>query len=212
MKQTLDFLQEHWAVLAPILLEIVARIVPTGKNLSLIENAFKLITKILSIIPNNKTGGGTHVIVLFVLSMLCYSVSAQNNSQIKALYSFNTQDSTGIKTTRDFYQSLYNNTGGLYFNKLSNKWRVWAGTCPTCSVDSTWVDLLNPGGSGGAGLKFAKSGVHADLDTVKLGGALTESAVITAGGNSFVVTNIDPVTPSNSTSFLMFPADLTISS
>lgn len=85
-----------------------------------------------------------------VMLLLCFYTCShgQNNAQTKGIYSYNTTDTVFLQNTRSNLQTLYGNTGGIYFDKTRNKWRVWAGKCPTCSQDSAWVDLLNPSGGG----------------------------------------------------------------
>ena len=47
MNKVFDFLANNWAFLSPVLLEIVLRVVPTEKNVSIIDNVVKVIGLIL---------------------------------------------------------------------------------------------------------------------------------------------------------------------
>lgn len=127
-------------------------------------------------------------IVFSLLLFACYTqpVSSQNSVNAKGIFTGNTQDSTSIKNTLSSLQALYGNYGGLYFNNLTNKWRIWVGTCPACSVDSTWIDLPLAGGT--TGLTSANNGLSTPTCcNVQLGGPLIKSTTISNASFPLVI-------------------------
>jgi hypothetical protein len=147
MKNALNFIIDHWILITPIILEIGARVIPTEKNYSILSHAVKLLNVVIPNLKKDKNDGGItlHLIIIFVLSSV-YSY-AQTNSTVKALLSTNVTDTTLIQNARASLQANNGNSSGLYFDKGRNKWKIWIGTCATCTVDSAWVDLLSIGGS-----------------------------------------------------------------
>ena len=103
--------------------------------------------------------------------MIISKCHAQNSVAAKAWYSYNTQDSTSLINTRSSLQTLYGNTGGFYFNKITNKWRVWNG--------SAWVDLFSA-----PSLATANNGLSVLGSNIQLGGPLIKNTDI-SGGSTF---------------------------
>src|SRR6185369_10197642 len=159
MKQMIiDFIADNWQYIAPVLMyEITVRLKPTKQNLSLMDALFKFVSFILpnysshatELIKTDKVTGEAldektdvtmkHVVKLIILfCFISFSSFAQLNQSAKAYFSYNA-DSATIRTNMANIQLYYGNSGGLYYNKQSSKWRIYS--------DSTWHDLL--GGSGG---------------------------------------------------------------
>jgi hypothetical protein len=174
MKQIWNFILENWDVIAPIVYEIIVRVIPTKKNLSLIDNGWKILNLIVT---NRRKPHGNETIanssgktknivnvridkhILSVLLVLISFVSvAQINQTGKAYFSYNANDSVFIKNTRQSYQTNTGNTGVLWFDEWQNKWRIWDG--------SQYVDLIQNSASG---LVAASNGLWDDGGTVKLG-------------------------------------------
>lgn len=156
--QILDFLQVHWLYIVPVV-EALLRIIPTKKNISLIDNAWKLLN---FIITNRRKPDGSELItseqnekvknfvqaritkhVLKAILILCsFSSFGQNPiyTQSRAYLGYNASDTAAIQSTRTSLQTLTGNAGGLYFDKTRNKWRIWDGT--------QWTNLTGQGGTG----------------------------------------------------------------
>lgn len=60
--KVLDFIIDYWPLLSPVILEIILRLTPTGKDLSVISNIVKLLDKI---IPNIRKPKGDEGIAEF---------------------------------------------------------------------------------------------------------------------------------------------------
>ncbi len=134
----MKFIFENWELLSAFafgVLEIVLRLTPTDKNYSLLERIFKLLDKIVPNIRKDKTRGWTKLIFLFAF-VNCLNLSssfAQTLAVNKAFFSTNVTDTAFIQTSRTNLETNNGNTGGLYFDKVRDKWRVWTG--------SAWADL-----------------------------------------------------------------------
>lgn len=77
---------------------------------------------------------------LFFASLFCLfglTAFSQNNGIFKGWASINA-DSAVFKTVVSNLQGTYGDIGALYYNRESNKWRIFA--------DSTWIDLPLSGG------------------------------------------------------------------
>ena len=118
---------------------------------------------------------------LFIALLFVSGVAfSQTNGRFKSIASFNT-DSTTVKAEIAGLQLMYNNVGALYYNKQSNKWRIFS--------NGTWSDLDTGGGASyifGNGLILAGDSVV--IDSAKVGlksdlsgwltGMLTNNAAI----------------------------------
>lgn len=180
-----DFIADKWPVISPIIYEIIVRIYPTGRNLSLLDNAFKLLSWI---IPNNSTHKTSiissedpttskttnkHVLKLIAIFMLCSVGSfAQLNYSAKSYRSYGSDSATTKSEVRVLNQNIGtgHQTGALYYNTSSKKWRVFS--------DSLWFDM-------NMGAPFALgngSATTANINHVDWGGTLNSDAIII--GNS----------------------------
>jgi hypothetical protein len=178
MKNTLDFATEHWGILSTLLYEFLTRVIPTKKNLSLIDNGLKILGFILK---NRKSGGGVHKILMIALLFISCNSVAQLNSTAKSFRSYNA-DSLTVRTEVSGLQLMYENVGALYYNNQSSKWRIF--------YDSAWHDLL--GGSGGGGGTYtAGNGLTLSGTIFKSGGLLTDATTEFTGNglgtNSFKI-------------------------
>lgn len=74
-------------------------------------------------------------ILVLILTVLCVAGYAQNNLLGGGLFIYKngTQDTAFLQTTRANLQTNYGNSGGLYFDKVRNRWKIWDG--------SAWVSL-----------------------------------------------------------------------
>ena len=119
MTKVIQFLTDYWPVLAPILWELVVRLQPTDKSLSLLTLVFRILN---GVFPDKNKNGGTHI-VIWLLFLLPLASMSQNNIQGRAVYNWDSYspsnpDTTAIKATLTSYQSLYGDAGGLYYNKF----------------------------------------------------------------------------------------------
>jgi hypothetical protein len=129
--KVLDFISEYWMYLSPIIYELIVRLLPTQKNYSMLDLTFEVLNKTVPNIRKNKV---VKLVVILALAGVTSSF-AQINTTSKGFFSTNVTDTASVKNTRTSLQSSNGNTGGLYFDKTRNKWRVWNGT--------TWIDLIN---------------------------------------------------------------------
>lgn len=182
MKKFLEFITTHWDVIAPCVYEIIVRIIPTKKNLSLIDNGWKILN---FVITNKRKPAATdvydwnsetknkiavdrnkHILHCIIFVFASLTVTAQNpNNQFKATY-YNTPaaDTAFVKNTRLSLQNLNGPTAGIMFNETQNKWRVW-----NPDIDD-WSDW-NITGSGATGAFWP------------LSGSANKTAPVTIGGN-----------------------------
>lgn len=190
MKQIWNFILENWDVIAPIIYEIIVRVIPTKKNLSLIDNGWKILNLVITnrrkphgneniTSVTGKTKNAVNVrIDKHILSMLFILISftslAQVNQFGKGFFSYNVADTAFIQTTRNNYQTTQGNTGVVYFDESRNKWRIWDGT--------QYVDLINDAVSG---IATASNGLNVVGSDVRLGGTLTMDTQITGNDVGF---------------------------
>jgi len=151
--KTIDFMTQNYDTIlavAGIVYELAARIWPTSKNISIIDNVIKVFAKIVpnrskkttkivdavNTVNDSVSLSNNHIIKMIIFFMLCSLGSfAQLNTNVKSLNSYNT-DSTTVRSNSTQLQIAYGNQiGTLYYNKQSHKWRVFQ--------DSVWYDLLN---------------------------------------------------------------------
>lgn len=169
-----QFLLNNWEPISGIaiaLYELIVRHAATPRDLSLISNFKKIID---AIAPNKKSDGTLHIIMFVLISSFAYGQSPVITQQRAAMFT-NGLDTATFQSTRTSLQTANGNTGGLYFDKTRNKWRIWNG--------SVWVDLLNT--SSGISNVTASNGLTATGTTTKniaLGGALN-SGLTTINGN-----------------------------
>lgn len=114
------------------------------------------------------------ILKLIVLGLL-FSVPAfaQNNATVKAIQSWNA-DSTTVRALANLDSIMGRETGWLYFNNVTRKWRL--GIATPDSV--TWYDIGTGSGTGGGLVNFATNGLHLNADSVALGGTLWTDAGI----------------------------------
>lgn len=186
MKDLIQFLQDNWLSglqLSVVLWEIIVRLKPSDKTLSLLTMLWRLLNAIL---PDKRAGGGTHI-VIWLLMLLPFLGHSQNNMQGRAMYSWDasaTPDTVTIKNVLTSYQTKYSDSSaaGLYWNKFSKKWRIWIFVCPDTSQHrGCWVDLPTSSGSGHA--LYFKNGLTklADSTTVNFGGTITSQRSLVSG-------------------------------
>jgi hypothetical protein len=178
--------------------EILVRIFPTRKNISILDNSMKIINAV--IVNKRKMSGNElhaghdskgnllnkiyvktdkHIISVFILMLLSLAAFSQSpiTTQSRGLFLYNGSDTTTLKNTRTSLQSATGNTGGLFFDKTNNKWRVWDGTA--------WVNwnLFN---SSGAATVTASNGLTKTLNNITLGGTLASNTTINGASNNLV--------------------------
>lgn len=166
LEQIGNFIIEHWEKLSPVLYEIIVRIIPTRTNISIIDNMWKILNLIITnrrkpkgneMIANTSNGKIKNLIdvridkhVLFALLIFVSSVTCVAQSpvttQSRGLFLYNGSDTTSLKNIRQNLQNITGNTGGLIFDKINNKWRVWD------PADTAWVDwnFFNGGSASGS--------------------------------------------------------------
>lgn len=132
MKKVIDFILENYEYLAPLVYELVVRLLPTKKNLSIVD----LIYKILNfVIPNIRK---QHLSIILVF--ISFTLSAQNNSNIRQIRFFDVASSNDTIPT-----SSGSHAGRMWYDFNSNQWR---GT-----QDTVNVSFINIGDTtGGAGI------------------------------------------------------------
>jgi hypothetical protein len=78
------------------------------------------------------------ILLLILLFVVLHNiVKAQTNITYKAATSYNSDSST-VRTNTTTYAGLYGNIGAMYYNRQSNKWRVFQA--------GSWYDLVNVSG------------------------------------------------------------------
>ena len=152
MKEVIKFIFENWESglgISVFLYELIARIKPTNKDWSIVNKVLHILDLIIPNLEVNKETGKVQrkkkvniikmIGLFFVLSALSNGVNAQQNPNNKfgAIYSYLNQntDTVNIQSTRTALETFFGNTGGLYFDRQRDKWRVWDGT--------QWRDLLS---------------------------------------------------------------------
>jgi len=167
--ELLNFLHIHWAEISLLTYEIIARLVPTSKNLSLVDLLLKLTGKGLEItqkgadkiLPNNQKNT-LKSFFLFALLLIGLSANAQLNLTGKTL-----RLTTGI-AAKDTLANAVN--GQLYFNHTTQDLRLRQA--------GTWQTLVPGAGGGGGGLSTANNGLTAGGANVQLGGALIANTTL----------------------------------
>lgn len=202
MKQSIDFLIEHKEAILAFLVavyELLARIVPTSKSVSILTLVMKVITYI---VPDKSKGYTkitkqpatpfekqpdtvkhtyTHVIKLLIPLMLFAGIaSAQLNQSAKSVRLYNA-DSVTVRSEVQTLQNTYGNIGALYYNAPQNKFRIF--------YNNAWHDLTTSGGGGG--VTSLINGLTLTGTVGKLGGTLSENTAIDAGTNNFSLTGIN---------------------
>lgn len=180
MNETLKFIMDNWVEgvgLLAIVGEIVALVVPTEKNRSIVAKVLKVLTLVIGVV-NRKKGGGKFLTLLFLFtSSLLF---AQNNSTYKAAYSYNA-DSTTVKINVGAMYNAGLDLGAMYYNHQSNKWRVFQ--------NGVWKDLISVSGGGGGSYAF-ENGLTLTGSTVTLGGTLNDNTSIAGDGYTFSMNNL----------------------
>jgi len=187
------------ALLAAIY-EVFARVRPTDKNWSLIDNAFKIL---MYLIPNRskqittvkKEDGivkcvDTHVLKMIALFlMISVSGFSQLNGTFKSIRSYNA-DSLTVKTEVQGLQVMYDSAvGALYYNHQHSpgKWRIF--------YNSGWHDLVGSGGSTPFTLHNG-NGITAVSDSANWGGTLWQDVVLddnTIGSSTISIGGNTPI-------------------
>lgn len=187
IEEIIKFWHSNSDLLTPILIglyELVARIVPTKRNLSIIENAVKLLG---IIVKNRRTPDpndnasldgaknkvtvtrNKHIISCLLLLIVSVSASAQLTGTFRAVRygSFNSSNQfVGADTT--------------FLNLTPNQYPV--GTLIR-EVNSDTLYYKFPDGfwhpiGGGGSSVFANTGLHLDGDTIKMGGSFNEDITV----------------------------------
>jgi hypothetical protein len=167
LQKIYEYVAANWDVLGPIalgIIELILRALPTKRNYSILDFAYKLIKQT---VPNKRIPNGNelitsfdkdgtrknsvnvrtdrHIVMIIIFMLLSIAVIAQNpNNQFNGMYLTDpgAVDTTFIKNTRANIAGFNGNTGGLMFDKTNNKYRVWN---PGLGIWSDW-NLFNPGG------------------------------------------------------------------
>lgn len=111
---------------------------------------------------------------LFILIGFCLmslGLFAQLNYNAKSIY-FTNADSATVRLNA----SNCNNCGFIYYNRITEKFRVFQ--------DSTWYDLIDTAGGEGGNTYTFENGLHLDSLTAKLGGILTNSTYTLVGDST----------------------------
>lgn len=164
--EILSFLHNHWPEISVLVYEVIARLLPTSKNLSLLDLILKLTGKTLEltqkgadkVIPNRQKNTIKSFLVFALLS-LSIGANAQLNLRAKSLY---LTDNIAAKDT------LANaNDGQLYFNDVTQTLRL--------HKNGAWTTL-----SAGtiSGLTNAINGLNVMGSNAELGGALIRNTTI----------------------------------
>jgi hypothetical protein len=162
MKTTLlNFLIEFWPYISVAILEIVLRLWPTTKNVSIIENVLKIIFEVLKVIPNRQKNTLKSLLILFFVSLSLFT-SAQTNGSFRNIRFYNS-------TPNDTITNAVN--GQLYFNSLTQNLRL--------RKNNAWISL----GAGGGSLTGASNGVSLSGSNVIMGGALTQNTTVSGALN-----------------------------
>jgi hypothetical protein len=198
MKQIIDYLQQNYVWILPILYEVVVRLIPTDSKY------YSLISIVDRLWPNLKKGGGLHILIFCLVS---FAATAQKNTYTNTVYFYNSTDTTEQQHIRNMLQDAYGNTGGLYYDKGRNKFRVWSGVCPDTSQHAgCWVDLISNGGSGGL-VNFANNGIGLSGDTVQLGFPLTKNTTIDLNSKNLHLGNSNLLIDSIGNQIITIPAN-----
>ena len=100
-------------------------------------------------------------LLLALFLVIGFTANSQTNGSFKSVRFYNVPDSAEfLSTTWANFIARYPDSGGIYYNEQSNKFRVYQ--------NGAWGDL--GGGSGSGSVKFASNGLSLDLDTAILGG------------------------------------------
>ena len=169
MSKILDFLTDNWLPISGVI-EAALRLIPTSKNLSIIDNVFKVISFLIknrrkpseNDIPETVVGLGDKLSrnvvsvdrfkhIIPVILVMCFSFSviapqgaiAQTNSTQKSSRYYNA-DSATVKSEVSTLDGLYGNVGALYYNSGQDKFRIY--------YDHAWHDLISGGGGGGVNI------------------------------------------------------------
>lgn len=193
MNKVLDFLQDNWLPISAVI-EAGLRLIPTAKNISIIDNVFKVISFLVKnrrkpqaadAVPANDLSGKVNSVVVDrfkhiipVILLLCIigltaiaptGAFAQTNSTQKSARFYNA-DSLTVQTEVTGLDLMYDNVGALYYNDDQDKFRIYYA--------HEWHDLISSGGGGG-GLSTANNGVNVNpAGNVQLGGALVQSTIV----------------------------------
>lgn len=199
MQKLLNFIMENWEQglgIAAIVYELAARFIPTEKNRSILDLAFKIVSVIVKNrrkpSPIDETLAGSQSvknkilvdrakhIVYTLLILVSVSAGAQTNSTFKAARSYNA-DSLTVQTEVTGLESMYDSVGALYYNRQASpaKWRIF--------YNHAWHDLIQSGGGGG-GLTGANNGLHISGANAQLGGTLNQNTTVSFNTGSYALT------------------------
>lgn len=164
--EILNFLQTHWPEISVLVYEIIARLIPTSKNLSLIDLVLKLTGKTLEltqkgvdkVVPNNQKNTIKSFLV-FVLLSLSVGANAQLNLRAKTLFLTDNVAAKDTTTNAD--------DGQLYFNDVTQTLRL--------HKNGAWTTL-----SAGTitGLTSAVNGLNVMGTNAELGGPLIRNTTV----------------------------------
>lgn len=161
MKNVIEFVADNWPTISAVLYEVVIRVVPTGKNLSIIDNVFKVVSflvknrrkpKPTDITPDGSENAKINSVVVDrfkhiipVIALLClgsYGVLGQTNLTGKSVRFYNA-DSLTVRTEVTGLELMYDSVGALYYNDQASpaKFRIF--------YNHAWHDLIGASGGGG---------------------------------------------------------------
>ena len=167
--EIVSFLTQYWPEISVLVYELFVRLLPTSKNLSIVDLILKLTGKTLEltqkgvdkVVPNNQKNTLKSFLVFALLS-LSIGANAQLNLNAKTL---RLTDNVAAKDT------VANAVDGqIYFNHNTQKLRLYS--------NSAWGDVA----SGGGGLTTASNGLSVSGNDVRLGGTLTQNTTIAQSG------------------------------
>lgn len=188
MNKTLQFIIDNWLIIGPVLYEIIARAWPTKINISLLDNIWIVLNKI---IPNVRKADGKEIIpgaqtVLdlpnsngstkksgllknlvkvavnrFVLKCIAiFFISVPAFAQNNGTFKAIASYNTDSTTVRNYISLLQTSYGNVGGIYYNKQSSKWRAY-----QDSTWIDLIQSGGGGGGGTVTSVTGT-ADRITV----------------------------------------------
>lgn len=155
--KVINFILDNWELILPIILSVLARIIPTEKDLDWFSNLVKLFGKLIpnirkkSVLDDVVEEGKNLVAVkrsrhIIPILLLCsFGVFGQTNGRFKSLALYNA-DSLTVKTEITGLSLMYDSVFAMYLNAQASPAKL---RCYTPSRG--WYDCPGNGGGGGGG-------------------------------------------------------------